>query len=92
MSVREAGLLQGFPRDFIFQGPFDDKFKQIGNAVPPPFSVALAQHLETLLNDNNTNCESSDIIQYIAKPITNSFSTVIGSLKKSKGPIDVSMQ
>lgn len=46
LSVREAGLLQGFPADFYFEGPFDDKFKQIGNAVAPTFARALAEHID----------------------------------------------
>lgn len=45
-SVREAALLQGFPSDFMFEGPFDDKFKQIGNAVSPMFARALAEHID----------------------------------------------
>jgi DNA (cytosine-5)-methyltransferase 1 len=50
LSVREAALLQGFPPDFDFSGPFDEKFKQIGNAVPPLFSLRLAEHLLGQLN------------------------------------------
>ena len=53
LSVREAALLQGFPKDFYFEGPFDDKFKQIGNAVSPIFSTALAGHVLTLLAGQN---------------------------------------
>jgi DNA (cytosine-5)-methyltransferase 1 len=41
--VREAALLQGFPAEYQFEGPFDDKFKQIGNAVSPTFARALAE-------------------------------------------------
>ena len=46
LSIREAALLQGFPHDYAFEGPFDDKFKQVGNAVCPPFSRAIAEHLD----------------------------------------------
>lgn len=53
LSVREAALLQGFPDDFYFEGPFDDKFKQIGNAVSPIFSTRLAGHVLTLLAGEN---------------------------------------
>ncbi len=53
LSVREAALLQGFPENFIFEGPFDDKFKQIGNAVPPIFSLSLAVHVLALIAENN---------------------------------------
>jgi DNA (cytosine-5)-methyltransferase 1 len=45
LTIREAALLQGFPAHFTFQGPFDDKFSQIGNAVPPVFAAYLAAHL-----------------------------------------------
>lgn len=45
LSVREAAMLQGFPPEFIFEGPFDDKYKQIGNAVPPLVAKHMAEHL-----------------------------------------------
>ena len=35
LTTREAALLQGFPSDYVFSGPFDDGFKQVGNAVSP---------------------------------------------------------
>lgn len=53
LSVREAALLQGFPKDFYFEGPFDDKYKQIGNAVSPIFSTRLAGHVLTMLAGRN---------------------------------------
>ena len=66
LSVREAGLLQGFPKEFIFEGPFDDKYKQIGNAVSPIFSTCLAGHVfqmsvpckshEKIRTDQKKNC------------------------------------
>lgn len=91
MSVREAGLLQGFPKDFVFHGPFDDKFKQIGNAVPPLFSIALAMHLQNLLGCKRPSLDGPEEIRFIDRPITNSFSTVIGSLKKYNGDINAAL-
>lgn len=35
LTTREAALLQGFPPSYVFVGPFDDGFKQVGNAVSP---------------------------------------------------------
>lgn len=35
ISVREAALLQTFPRDFQFAGTLTSRARQIGNAVPP---------------------------------------------------------
>lgn len=44
LSIREAALLQGFPAEYFFEGGFDEKFKQIGNAVPPLVAEQLADH------------------------------------------------
>jgi DNA (cytosine-5)-methyltransferase 1 len=60
LSVREAALLQSFPKEFIFEGPFDDKFKQIGNAVPPLFSLFLAAHL---LNSFSNHYKTSSVLR-----------------------------
>ncbi len=42
ISVREAARLQSFPDGFLFQCSMGDAFKQIGNAVPPLLSKAIA--------------------------------------------------
>lgn len=36
LNTRELGQIQGFPKDYPFQGSRDDIIKQIGNAVPSP--------------------------------------------------------
>lgn len=70
LSVREAALLQGFPPDFVFTGPFDDKFKQVGNAVSPIFSSWLAGHVLALLEGRNRASRDASI----RKPVFASFS------------------
>ena len=45
ITVSEAAALQGFPKDFEFCGSQCDKYKQIGNSVPPPFAYAIASQL-----------------------------------------------
>lgn len=79
LSVREAGLLQGFPPEFIFEGPFDDKFKQIGNAVPPIFSLHLATHILTMLAGGN-HAEKNESIE---SPYFQSYSSVIAHIKRA---------
>jgi DNA (cytosine-5)-methyltransferase 1 len=48
ISVREAARLQSFPDDFYFPCKMSDAFKQIGNAVPPLLSYAIAKHLKKI--------------------------------------------
>jgi DNA (cytosine-5)-methyltransferase 1 len=42
ISIREAARLQSFPDDYLFWGSMGDSYKQIGNAVPPLLSHAVA--------------------------------------------------
>lgn len=49
ITVREAARLQGFPDDYLFIGTQADKYKMIGNAVPPVFSEKLANAIYELL-------------------------------------------
>lgn len=77
LSIREAALLQGFPPDFFFYGPFDDKFAQIGNAVPPVFAVHLAAHILDHLTDHPGRIADDDYEADVNKPLSNSFSSSI---------------
>lgn len=79
LSVREAALLQGFPSDFMFEGPFDDKFKQIGNAVSPIFSQALALHIAHIWDGCGADASEADDIM---EPITKSISSSLASMKR----------
>jgi DNA (cytosine-5)-methyltransferase 1 len=45
ISVREAARLQSFPDAFLFSGNMGDCYRQIGNAVPPLVSWAIAAHV-----------------------------------------------
>lgn len=51
LSVREAARLQSFTDDFIFVGNMREQYVQIGNAVPPLLSYAIAKRIEKTLLD-----------------------------------------
>lgn len=79
LSVREAALLQGFPSDYLFEGTLDQRFMQIGNAVPPTFAAYLAVHLFGELMDSSTSTDSFD--KGITETVGASFSRMIPSIK-----------
>lgn len=50
LSNREKSILHGFPKDYKFYGAHGSVCQQIANAVPPIFSVRLAQQIFNILN------------------------------------------
>lgn len=45
LSVEEYAAIQTFPPAFLFVGNTQDKYRQIGNAVPCLFGEAIARHI-----------------------------------------------
>jgi len=80
LSIREAALLQGFPRRYAFEGPFDGRFQQIGNAVPPIFATSLAAHFLGELLD--PALPSQDCTEDQRAPTSDSFSSGIAGRKQ----------
>ena len=83
LSVREAALLQGFPPDFTFEGGFDDKFMQIGNAVPPLVARHFANHIIRTLMGLKPELSTSDS-NLVTAPVGPGFAVTINGIKKKR--------
>ncbi|MDQ2912767.1 MAG: DNA cytosine methyltransferase [Chloroflexota bacterium] len=81
LSIREAALLQGFPANFSFEGPFDDKFKQVGNAVPPLVARTFA---ESLLSTLRSGSARRDDPLDIREPVGPGFAVTINGIKRRR--------
>jgi DNA (cytosine-5)-methyltransferase 1 len=51
LSIREAARLQSFPDSFRFAGNIGDRFRQIGNAVPPLMAWGIAAYVRRQLDE-----------------------------------------
>lgn len=60
ITVEEAAALQSFPRHWRFGGSQVAQLRQVGNAVPPKLSFAVAKSLRTAL-ESVTQIESGEI-------------------------------
>ena len=78
LSVREAALLQSFPRTYQFEGSLDERFRQVGNAVPPSFSSFLAMHI---LGELLAPPPAVFVEQGVGRPVGPSFARLIPALK-----------
>jgi len=52
LSVKECALIQTFPPTFIFEGSMNQKYRQIGNAVPPKMAKQIAVSVKDMLENN----------------------------------------
>ncbi|MGA3539030.1 DNA cytosine methyltransferase [Micromonosporaceae bacterium DT194] len=57
LSVLEAMLLQGFPKEFVLKGTLSAQVEQVSNAVPPPLAFALADATARALPDANPSLQ-----------------------------------
>ena len=51
ITVREAALISGFPDGYKFFGSHTKRCEQVGNAVTPPLSKAIARSVKKILDD-----------------------------------------
>jgi DNA (cytosine-5)-methyltransferase 1 len=50
LTVRMVARIQGFPDAWQFSGAKTNAYRQVGNALPPPFACAMAKQLEKCLS------------------------------------------
>ncbi|MFE4538053.1 DNA cytosine methyltransferase [Streptomyces scopuliridis] len=54
LTAPQAAILQGFPPDWKFSGGKTARYKQIGNAFPPPVARAVAASIATALRSSSS--------------------------------------
>lgn len=81
LTPREAANLQGFPDDVVLHGPWDDLFKQIGNAVPPLIAEQFAEQLFEHVTTARSHGPSQGRQTGILRPIGPGFAVRINGLK-----------
>ena len=82
LTMREAARLQSFPDSFRFNGTFDDVFRQIGEAVPPALSLAVAAAvLESVRGETGSYPDRTQV----TAPVADSYSGVIAGIKTGRG-------
>jgi DNA (cytosine-5)-methyltransferase 1 len=49
LTVTQAAIIQGFPEDWKFQGRKTARYRQVGNAFPPPVAEAVGRAIAAVL-------------------------------------------
>ena len=85
LTTREAALLQGFPPDYFFCGPFDDGFKQVGNAVSPLVAEKLGEFVALKLAGEETGSSRNGVPPIpICEPVGPGFAVTINGIKRQR--------
>lgn len=58
ITVREAAVITGFPVDYKFHGNHTKRCLQVGNAVPPSLSRAVAREVKKTLRNYYNECNN----------------------------------
>ena len=88
LTTREAALLQGFPANFCFTGPFDDGFKQVGNAVSPLVGTAMGEFIAARLRALPLDDFGQGVPPIaVVKPIGPGFAVTINGIKKKRSRV-----
>ncbi|MEV5525668.1 DNA cytosine methyltransferase [Streptomyces prunicolor] len=53
LTVEQAAMIQGFPRKWRFQGKKTARYRQVGNAFPPPVAEAVGRAIAAVLRPDH---------------------------------------
>ncbi len=85
LTAREVALLQSFPNGFVFCGKSDDIYRQIGEAVPPLLSAAIAASIVIeLLSSTPDGNDALSNVESVNAPVSSSYSSVIAGIKQRR--------
>ncbi len=92
LSIREAALLQGFPSDFQFEGNFDARYQQIGNAVPPVVAKCFAEHMARYCFGYTAHRETNQdaFLDGLSAPVGAGFAIQINGFKRQRKSLPAS--
>jgi DNA (cytosine-5)-methyltransferase 1 len=62
LSVEDIALIQGFPSDWLIQGPVYKAIGQIGNSVAPPVAYQVAVAVKNALIGQHTHASTDQAI------------------------------
>ncbi|MBB5121483.1 hypothetical protein AF335_14140 [Streptomyces eurocidicus] len=65
LTVEQAAIIQGFPRHWKFQGRKTARYRQVGNAFPPPVAEAVGRAIAAVLRPDGQPSSSADDIRTV---------------------------
>jgi len=71
----------------MFEGPFDDRFKQIGNAVPPLVAKIMAEHVLGVISAGRDTGATVSDPRDIVRPVGPGFAVTINGIKRRRSTL-----
>ncbi|MEV5817007.1 DNA cytosine methyltransferase [Streptomyces mutabilis] len=72
LTVEQAAIIQGFPRGWKFQGKKTARYRQVGNAFPPPVAEAVGRAIAAVLRPDHREELLRDYVMDSAQESQNS--------------------